>query len=90
MLGHGDDKPVWFTEFGWSTATVGRRLQAEYLVRAVRYTRRRLPFVTHMFWYTDRDRTDSTPFENGFGLLDADLRPKPDYFALAELLRARK
>jgi polysaccharide biosynthesis protein PslG len=88
LLEHGDDKPVWFTEFGWSTATVGRRRQANYLVRAVRYTTRRLPFVTHMFWYADRDRTDSTPFENGFGLLDTRLRPKPDYFALASLLRA--
>jgi hypothetical protein len=90
MLRHADAKPIWFTEFGWSTADVTRSQQADYLVRAIRYTARRLPYVTHMFWYTDRDRTDSTPFENEFGLLEADLRPKPAYFALASELRARK
>jgi hypothetical protein len=90
MLRHADAKPIWFTEFGWSTADVTRPQQAHYLVRAIRYTARRLPYVKHMFWYTDRDRTDSTPFENGFGLLQADLRPKPAYFALASELRAPK
>jgi hypothetical protein len=40
MQGYGDDKPIWFTEFGWSTNTlsgwgVTQAQQADYLRRCV-------------------------------------------------------
>ncbi|MEU2349090.1 cellulase family glycosylhydrolase [Modestobacter sp. NPDC049651] len=88
MVRHGDgDRPVWFTEFGWSTARsgpiagVGEARQARRLTETVRLVAARWPFVTHAFWYSARDRDDSTPLENSFGLLRTDLTPKPAYRA---------
>lgn len=80
--------PIWFTEFGWTTATTGERLgvdeptQAGYLRAAVEQVQRDYPYVTHAFWFTMRDRDDSTPYENEFGLLHVDGTPKPAFEAL--------
>ena len=62
-----EDKPIWFTEFGWSTHEnetttskwergVSRAEQAEFLTQAVRYMACRRPYVEAAFIYTDRDR----------------------------------
>jgi hypothetical protein len=96
MRRNGDDKPIWFTEFGWSTHEnaagaptwqrgVTEQQQADYLARAVRLTRARFPYVTAMFWYTDHDRTDGAVHTSNFGLLRADLGEKPAYAALRAL-----
>jgi hypothetical protein len=89
MVRNGDaDKPVWLTEFGWSTALTGRRIgvneptQARYLEQAVSQIRVKYPYVTHAFWYCMRDRDDWTPYENDFGLLRVDDSAKPAFAAL--------
>ncbi|MBA3303983.1 MAG: cellulase family glycosylhydrolase [Acidimicrobiia bacterium] len=94
MAAHGDgSKPIWFTEFGWSTHANGSdtkpwqrgvspTVQADYLVRTLELLRRQLPQVSHVFWYTARDRDDSDVHTNGYGLLTVDLRAKPAYEAL--------
>lgn len=83
------DMPIWFTEVGWSTGRVpaprfdgvAPQVQAEHLTEAVDLVRRNYPYVTHVFWFCLRDRDDSTPNENGFGLLRLDETPKPSYAA---------
>lgn len=89
MESHGDaGKAIWFTEFGWTTAATGDRLgvdeatQAAYLRRAVELVHRDYPYVTEAFWFTMRDRDDSTPYENDFGLLHVDGSQKPAFAAL--------
>lgn len=100
MVANGDgDKPIWLTEFGWTTAKTGPRpgvdddTQARYLQDAVRQIRSQYPYVTHAFWFCLRDRDDSTPYENNFGLLHVRGSPKPAFAAMqktnADLLENR-
>ena len=95
MLDHGDPKPIWFTEFGWSThandsATppwalgVTPEQQADYAVRAYEFTRRNYPYVTAMFWYKERSNPTGTDVhQEGFGLLDQRAAPRPVFGAPA-------
>jgi polysaccharide biosynthesis protein PslG len=65
MAQYGDgNKPIWFTEFGWSEHPntgseqnwqlgVTPQQQADYLVRAFRLARSQWPYVGVMFWYKD-------------------------------------
>lgn len=89
MVRSGDgNKPVWFTEFGWSTALTGPRIgvneqtQARYLEQAVSQIRVKYPYVTRAFWFCMRDRDDWTAYENDFGLLRVDGSAKPAFAAL--------
>jgi polysaccharide biosynthesis protein PslG len=91
MIHNGDaNKPIWLTEFGWTTANTGPRIgvnpttQAHYLQQAINLIHTTYPYVTHAFWYCLRDRDDSTPYENNFGLLYLDGTPKPAYTALQQ------
>lgn len=91
MVHNGDaNKPIWLTEFGWTTADSGPRTgvdaqtQARYLTQSINLIRTTYPYVTHAFWYCLRDRDDSTPYENDFGLLYLDGTPKPAYTALQQ------
>ncbi|MBN1091246.1 cellulase family glycosylhydrolase [Blastococcus sp. TML/M2B] len=91
MVRYGDQgKPIWFTEFGWTTASSGERpgvdeaTQAAYLRSAVELTVRRFPYVTAAFWFCMRDRDDWTPYENHFGLLRLDGSAKPSFAALQQ------
>jgi polysaccharide biosynthesis protein PslG len=68
MRKYGDgDKPIWFTEFGWSTHEndgdeskwqkgVTEEQQADYIARAVRYIACKRPYVEKAFIYVERDR----------------------------------
>jgi len=96
MLDHGDDRPIWFTEFGWSVHSntgrepawergVSEEEQAEYLVRAVEMVTLRYPYVDVMFWYNDRAKATSDRHQSGYGLLTRDLQPRPAYHALSAL-----
>jgi hypothetical protein len=98
MNAYGDGhKPVWFTEFGWSEHPnwpgignwergVTPEVQADYLVRSVRYTATNYPYVPVMFWYKERAQPGGTdPHQNGYGLLRGDLTARPAYTALRNL-----
>jgi hypothetical protein len=87
MLVRGDDKPIWFTEFGWSTTTeacgVSEETQADYLTRAYRFVEQD-PYVQIAFWYSLRNnywQGDADTIEARFGLLRTDFSRKPAYEA---------
>ena len=100
MLANGDGaKPIWFTEFGWSSHDnyagienwrrgVTLAQQAEYLTRAIDYTRTNYPYVTNMIWYTERNRSTGQIQYDNYGLLTASLSPKPVYTALKNYIAA--
>ncbi|WP_354587057.1 hypothetical protein [Janibacter sp. UYMM211] len=93
MVAQGDAaKPIWFTELGWSTGqipnpqpwqrAVSEATQADFLEETVALTRSTYPYVKGIIWFRERDRTGGNPYEDGYGLMRADLTPKP---ALARL-----
>lgn len=77
MLAAGDDKPIWFTEFGWragSTGTANWQLgvdqatQAKYLAATLSMVKTEWPYVTRVFWY--RELADNnTANSSGYGLI---------------------
>ena len=91
------DKPIWFTEFGWSSHPntpdlpnwhlgVSLETQAEYAVRAIKYIEKEFPYVTHAFWYNERNNNSGNIQYNNYGILYRDLQPKPVYRALKDYL----
>lgn len=92
MADHGDaTKPVWITEFGWSTFDDGVSAdeQARYLTSALAKLGRDFPAVRVAFAYNLRDNywmhDDPSNREADYGLLRTDFSPKPGF---AELERA--
>ncbi len=100
MLANGDGaKPIWFTEYGWSSHAnypgipnwkrgVTEAQQADYLKRAIDYTRANYPYVTNMIWYTERNRSTGEIQYDNYGLLTSSLSPKPVYTALMNYIRS--
>jgi hypothetical protein len=98
MAAYGDgDKPIWFTEFGWSShPNTGREAnwargvtlqqQADYTVRAIRLVRSRFPYVTNMIVYNERNRATGNRQLDNYGILNRDLSEKPVYAALRSYL----
>ena len=98
MIENGDGAvPIWFTEFGWSSHAndantlswsrgVSPRQQADYLVRMLDLVGKQYPYVTRVYWYNERNRTDADPHNNNFGLLGSDLSEKPALAALRSWL----
>ena len=98
MARNGDGaKPIWFTEFGWSVHDnrpdsppwqrgVSPAEQAAYLTRALGLIGSRYPYVERAFWYKDAARPEEDEVQAGYGLLRADLTPRPAYTALKALL----
>ena len=92
MLRQGDDKPIWLTEFGWSTCTirgqqayrncVGREAQADYLQQAFRQMQAFSSYVPVGVWFNLQD-TGGDPGDrvDNYGLLDFDGSPKPAFAA---------
>jgi hypothetical protein len=87
MLAQGDDRPIWFTEFGWSTTTaecgVSEAIQADYLTRAFKYVEQD-PYVQVATWYNFRNNFwagDADDIGSRFGLLNTDFTPKLAYSA---------
>jgi hypothetical protein len=85
MLDHGDEKPIWFTEFGWSTNTthagVSEQQQADYLTRAYRCIEQD-PYVQVAIWFEYRNNYwagDANTWEDQLGLIRTDFSQKPAY-----------
>jgi polysaccharide biosynthesis protein PslG len=101
MEKQGDSvKPIWFTEFGWSSHKDGRRAepwekgvsekeQAKYLVQTLKLVEKRYPYVTNLFWYKERDGASGDIHLDNYGLLERDLDPKPAYRALDDHMEQR-
>ena len=89
MVANGDTaKPIWLTEFGWSTSTgsygVDEATQARHLTEAVAELRTRYPYVTHALWYMSRDiywSADPASWDGNAGLVRRDFSPKPSLAA---------
>lgn len=91
MLAHGDVKPVWLTEIGWTTVPVcnpaycwtpslptTENEQATYLNESV-YIAQSWNYVEAFIWYEliDRGPTSSEQVEDHFGIFRLDHTPKP-------------
>lgn len=97
MERHGDRRPVWITEFGWTTNNpapgyeygqyVSEEQQAEYLVRAFEIARTRWPWVTGMFvWNLNFSTIVGPEDEKGpWSVLNPDWSPRPAYRALSAM-----
>ena len=96
MVGRGDkDKPIWFTEFGWSTHAnsagtanwamgVSEATQAAYVTQLAALAPVQMPYVTRAYLYTDRDATSGNVQYDNYGVFHSDLSPKPVLRALAD------
>jgi hypothetical protein len=87
MLARGDDKPIWFTEFGWSTTSqtcgVSEATQADYLTRAFKLIEQDR-YVQVALWYNLRNNYwshDADDVESRYGLTRTDYSHKPSYGA---------
>lgn len=89
MADHGDTKPIWLTEFGWSTNSeilhplggVTEAIQALYLERAFEIIAE-VPYVEVAIVYNFRNNywaDDADTWEDQLGLLRTDFSPKPAY-----------
>jgi cellulase (glycosyl hydrolase family 5) len=92
MLANHDDKPIWFTEVGWSTTTkacgVSEAVQANYLTRAFRFIKQD-PYVQMMLWYNLRNNYwdhDADTTEARYGLMRSNYSKKPSYNAFKSYL----
>ncbi len=97
MEKHGDTRPVWITEFGWTTANpapgyeygahVSEQEQAQYLVRAFEIARTQWPWVTGMFvWNLNFSTIVGPEDEKGpWSVLNPDWSPRPAYEALQRM-----
>jgi glycosyl hydrolase family 39 (putative alpha-L-iduronidase) len=65
--------PIWVTEWGWSSAIVGRQRQAQYVQKSLSMLENRYPYVRLATYFVDHD----VPPGLFQGLLNQSLQPKP-------------
>ena len=97
MLKHGDDKPMWFTEFGWSVCDPNNRVphyeycgdnseeeRAAYFDQAFQMLWEQYPYVqVAIVWNLNfRAIVPETDEKWGFGLVNADWSTTPAYDVL--------
>ena len=97
MLKHGDDKPMWFTEFGWSVCDPNNRVphyeycgdnseeeRAAYFDQAFQMLWEQYPYVqVAIVWNLNfRAIVPETDEKWGFGLVNADWSTTPAYEVL--------
>ncbi len=102
MLRHGDDKPMWFTEFGWSVCDPNNRVphyeycgdnseeeRARYFEQAFQMLWEQYPYVqVAIVWNLNfRDIVPSTDEKYGFGLVNNDGSTTPAYDVLKAQLK---
>ncbi|HUG14807.1 MAG TPA: hypothetical protein VMM78_07270 [Thermomicrobiales bacterium] len=99
MLAHGDESPMWITEFGWTTENQSAGYEygvnnseedvAEYLTRALEIARDEWSFVTGAFVWNLNWSTLSTPDQEIYpwSALYGDWSPRPAYLALQAFLK---
>jgi polysaccharide biosynthesis protein PslG len=91
MRAHGDAKPLWLTEWGWSTCTVrgaehwqncvDPQTQATYLRRAF-VLARSWSYVPVAIWFKLKNTTSSPGDRTGnYGLITQDWTRKPAFYA---------
>ncbi len=87
MLDHGDSRPMWLSEYGWTTCQdftekcVSATRQAEYTAEAWRVIDR-FGYVLGATQYQLRDNgTDRRSLEDNYGLVNHDYSVKPAYAA---------
>ena len=83
MLSHGDNKPIWFTEFGWSTYTGGvdAATQARDVTLAYECMQQD-SYVQVAFYYNLRNNywaNDAQTWDDQLGLLTTSWTQKPAY-----------
>ena len=94
---HGDTRPVWITEFGWTTkneakgyeygADVTPQDQADYLVGAFDWAKKNWPWTTAMFVWNLNYSVVSDPSDEKYpwSVVNSDWSPRPAYTALKNM-----
>jgi hypothetical protein len=98
---HGDTRPMWFTETGWSSTRqtiagyeFGRdnseAARGQYVARLLEQVNADAPYVTGVFLWNLNFRTvvPETDEKFGFGLLNPDLSPTPGYACAADFVKS--
>jgi hypothetical protein len=97
MSTHADTRPMWITEFGWTTANqapdrgygqyVTPQNQADYLVGAFEWAHEYWSWVTGMFVWNLNYSTITQPTDEKYpwSVLNADWSPRPAYEALRDM-----
>lgn len=94
MAAHGDERPIWLTEFGWSTNSnvlhplggVSETVQAAHLALAFQLLEA-IPYVEVAVVYNFRNNYwagDADTWEDQLGLLRTDFSPKPAYWVFRD------
>ena len=88
MAAYGDAKPIWLTQFGWSTTTlpdqgVSPETQADYLTRAYECLEQD-PYVEVAMWFSLRNQSGDDTWRGQLGLMSRNFTPKPAYDALKD------
>jgi hypothetical protein len=101
MLAHGDDKPIWMTEFGWSAtsrrcdrgrwagekdAGVPEPVQAQFLREAF-HCMKEDPYLEVAMWFNSRDLRGDNSELDSYGLRRADGTHRPAYDAFKDVVR---
>jgi hypothetical protein len=86
MEKYGDTKPIWLTQFGWSTTTlpdqgVSAQTQADYLTRAYECLEQD-DYVDVALWFSLRNQSGDDTWRGQLGTLSRNFTPKPAYDAL--------
>ncbi|MBX5444239.1 cellulase family glycosylhydrolase [Sphaerobacter sp.] len=97
MAKYGDPRPVWITEFGWTTANqapgyeygadVSEQDQADYLVGAFKWAQENWPWARGMFVWNLNYSVITPPEDekHPWSVLNADWSPRPAYEALRDM-----
>jgi hypothetical protein len=103
MLAHGDDKPIWMTEFGWSAtnrtcdrgtwagqkkAGVSEAEQAHFM-REAYHCMKEDPYLEVAMWFNSRDLHGDGSELDSYGLRRTDGSQRPAYAAFKDIVAGR-